>query len=83
MEITKNLDIKKFAQIVYEISMMAEVGEKFFVRDIFSKKLWEKIDLSIRQEIGKKFDQILQDENYRNIEKGDIITGAHEYIKIR
>ena len=50
MEITKNLDIKKFAQIVYEISMMAEVGEKFFVRDIFSKKLWEKIDLSI----GKK-----------------------------
>ena len=38
MEITKNLDIKKFAQIVYEISMMAEVGEKFFVRDIFSKK---------------------------------------------
>ena len=83
MEIAKNLDIKKFAQIVYEISMMTEVGEKFFVRDIFSKKLWEKIDLSIRQEIGKKFDQILQDENYRNIEKGDIINGAHEYIKIR
>ena len=83
MKIAKDLDIKKFAQIVYEISMMTEVGESFFVRDIFSKKLWEKIDLSIRQEIGKKFDQILQDENYRNIEKGDIINGAHEYIKIR
>lgn len=83
MKIAKNLDTKKFAQAVYDIAMMTETKEYFFVREIFSEELWESIDLSVRREIGKKFDQILQDENYRNIEKGDIVNGAHEYKKTR
>lgn len=83
MKITKDLDIKKFAQIVYEISMMTEVEESFFVRDIFSEKLWKSMDLETRQKIGKKFDQILQDENYRNIKKEDSTNEAHKYTKIR
>ena len=83
MKIAKDLDIKKFAQIVYEISMMTEVGESFFVRDIFSEKLWKSMDLETRREIGKKFDQILRDENYRNIKKENNTNEAHKYTKIR
>ena len=69
MELKNDIDINEFSEIVYNISMNLKSGSEFKVRELFSIALWDSIKTTSKLLIGKKFDEIIKKENYKNIKK--------------